>query len=87
MVATVDWLRRFPNVYKTVAQYLLFHTTLVSRAHAHVLNLHATGFPDVSDPLDDAQREVSLMRSLGLVSDFELVWHLAKLDQERAKVL
>jgi hypothetical protein len=87
MVATVDWSRRFPNLYKTVAQYLLFHTMLVSHAHAHVLDLHATGFPNITDLLHNAQREVSLMHSLGLVSDFELVWHLAKLDQEHAKVL
>jgi hypothetical protein len=87
MVATVDWSRRFPDVYKTVAQYLSFHTALVSRARAHVLDLHATGFPNVSDPLDDAQHEVSLMHSLGLVSNFELVWHLAKLNQEHAEVL
>jgi hypothetical protein len=87
MVATVDWSHRFPDIYKTVAQYLSFHTALVSCARAHVLDLHATGFPNVSDPLDDAQHEVSLMHSLGLVSNFELVWHLAKLDQERAEVL
>jgi hypothetical protein len=87
MFATIDWARRFPDVYDTVAQYLSFHTALVSRARAHSLDLHATGFSNVAEPLDDAQREVSIMHSLGLVSDFELVWHLAKLDQERAEVL
>jgi hypothetical protein len=86
MVATVDWSCCFPDVYKTVAQYLSIHTALVSCACAHSLDLYATGFEKVPDPLDVAQREVNLMHSLGLVSDFELVWHHAKLDQERAEV-
>ena len=86
MFATADWARRHPEIYSLVAEYLGFHTALVSRARAYVLDLHATGFHEVPDPLDDAQREISTMHSLGLVSDGELVWHLAKLDQERTEV-
>ena len=86
MFATADWARRHPEIYSLVAEYLVFHTALISRAHAYVFHLHATGFHEVPDPLDDAQREISTMHSLGLVSGVELVWHLAKLDQEQTEV-
>ena len=86
MFATADWARCHLKIYSLVAEYLGFHTALVSRARAYVLDLHATGFHEVPDPLDDAQREISTMHSLGLVSDVELVWHLTKLDQERTEV-
>jgi hypothetical protein len=82
VIATVDWGRRFPEVYATVAEHLAFHTALISRTQAYALDLYATGYENVPDPLDEAQHEVSTMHTLGLVTDFELVWHLAKFDQE-----
>lgn len=86
MFATADWARPHPKIYSLVAEYLVFHTTLISRTCVYVLDLHVTGFREVPDPLDNVQREISTMHSLGLVSDIELVWHLAKLDQERTEV-
>ena len=86
VAATVDWSRRFPDMYASFAEHLALHTALVSCAQAHALDLYATGFENVPDPLDDAQREVSIMHALGLVTDFELVWHHAKFDQDHTEV-
>ena len=86
MVATVDWSCHFPDMYACVAKHLALHTALVSRAQAHVLNLYVTGFENIPDPLDDTQHEVHIMHALSLVTDFELVWHIAKFEQERSEV-
>jgi hypothetical protein len=86
LIATVDWGRRFPDVCATVAEQLAVHTAIVSRAQAYAVILYSAGFEDVPDPLDEAQYEVNKMHSLGLVTDFELVWHLAKFDQERNEI-
>jgi hypothetical protein len=86
VITTVDWGRCFPEVYVTVAEHLAFHTALVSRAQAYALDLYATGYENVPNPLDKAQHEVSTMHTLGLVTNFELVWHLAKFDQERNEI-
>jgi hypothetical protein len=39
VLTTVDWGRRFPEVYATVAEHLAFHTTLVSCTQAYALDL------------------------------------------------
>jgi hypothetical protein len=86
LIATVDWGRRFPDVCATVAEQLAVHTAIVSRAQAYAVILYSAGFEDVPDPLDEAQYEVNKMHSLGLVTDFKLVWHLAKFDQEHNEI-
>jgi hypothetical protein len=86
VIATVDWGRRFPEVYATVAEHLAFHTTLISCTQAYALDLYATGYENIPDPLDKAQHEVSTMHALSLVTDFELIWHLAKFDQEHNEI-
>jgi hypothetical protein len=86
VIATVDWGHHFPEVYVTVAEHLAFHTMLVSHAQAYALDLYVTGYENIPDPLDEAQHEVSTMHALGLVTDFELVWHLAKFDQEHNEI-
>jgi hypothetical protein len=86
LIATVDWGHRFPDVCVTVAEQLAVHTVIVSRAQAYAVILYSAGFEDVPDPLDEAQYEVNKMHSLGLVTDFELVWHLAKFDQEHNEI-
>jgi hypothetical protein len=48
--------------------------------------MYATGYKNIPNPLDEAQHEVSTMHALSLVTDFELVWHLAKFDQERNEI-
>jgi hypothetical protein len=82
MIATVDWGHHFPDVCATVAEQLAVHTAIVSRAQAYAVILYSAGYEDVPDPLDKAQYEVNKMHSHGLVTNFELVWHLAKFDQE-----
>ena len=86
MVATVDWSCCFPDVYACITEHLALHTALVSRTQAHILDLYVTGFENVPDPLDDAQHEVRIMHALGLVTNFKLVWHIAKFEQEHSKV-
>lgn len=86
MVTTVDWSHCFPDMYVCIAKHLVLHTALISCAQAHILDLYATGFKNVPDPLDDAQHEVCIMHALGLVTNFELVWHIAKFEQEHSKV-
>jgi hypothetical protein len=86
LIATVDWGRHFPNVCATVAEQLAIHTVIVSHTQAYAVILYSAGFEDVPDPLDEAQYEVNKMHSLGLVTNFELVWHLAKFDQERNEI-
>jgi hypothetical protein len=76
MIATVDWGHRFPDVCATVAEQLAIHTAIVSRTQAYAVILSLAGYKDVPNPLDEAQYEVNKMHSLGLVTDFELVWHL-----------
>jgi hypothetical protein len=82
VITTVNWGRRFLEVYAMVAKHLAFHTTLVSCAQAYALDLYATGYKNIPNPLDKAQHKVSTMHTLGLVTDFELIWHLTKFDQE-----
>jgi hypothetical protein len=82
VIATVDWGHRFPDVCVTVAEQLAVHTAIVSCAQAYAVILYSAGFKDVPDPLNEAQYKVNKMHSLGLVTDFELVWHLTKFDQE-----
>jgi hypothetical protein len=64
-----------------VAKQLLLHTMLVSCTQAHALGLDAAGYEDIPDLLNAAQHKVSTMHSVGLVTDFELVWHLIKFEQ------
>jgi hypothetical protein len=86
VITTVNWGRCFPEVYATVAEHLAFHTALISRTQAYALDLYATGYKNIPNPLDEAQHEVSTMHALGLVTNFELVWHLAKFDQEHNEI-
>jgi hypothetical protein len=86
MIATIDWGHHFPDVCVTVAEQLAIHTAIVSRAQAYAMILYSASFKDVPDPLDKAQYEVNKMHSLSLVTDFELVWHLAKFNQERNEI-
>jgi hypothetical protein len=86
VLATVNWGCCFLEVYATVAEHLAFHTVLVSRTQAYALDLYATGYENIPDPFDKAQHKVSTMHALGLVTNFELVWHLAKFDQEHNEI-
>jgi hypothetical protein len=86
VIATVNWGCRFPEVYVMVAEHLAFHTALISCAQAYALDLYVTGYENIPNPLDKAQHEVSTMHTLGLVTDFELIWHLTKFDQERNEI-
>jgi hypothetical protein len=86
LIVTVDWGRCFPDVCATVAEQLAVHTVIASRAQAYAVILYLAGFEDVPGPLDEAQYEVNKMHSLSLVTDFELVWHLAKFDQEHNEI-
>jgi hypothetical protein len=63
VITTVNWGRCFPEVYATVAEHLAFHTALVSRAQAYALDLYATGYKNIPNPLDEAQHEVSTMHA------------------------
>jgi hypothetical protein len=40
VLATVDWGRRFPEVYAMVAEHLAFHTVLISCTQAYALDLY-----------------------------------------------
>jgi hypothetical protein len=86
MITTVDWGHRFPDVCVTVAEQLAVHTVIVSRAQAYAVILYSAGYKDIPDPLDEAQYKVNKMHSHGLVTDFELVWHLAKFNQEHNEI-
>jgi hypothetical protein len=86
VIATINWGHCFPEVYATVAKHLAFHTTLISRAQTYALDLYTTGYENIPNPLNEAQHEVSTMHTLGLVTNFELIWHLAKFDQEHNEI-
>jgi hypothetical protein len=86
MITTVNWGHHFPDVCATVAEQLAVHTMIISRAQAYAMMLYSAGYKDVPDLLNEAQYEVNKMHSHGLVTNFELVWHLAKFDQEHNEI-
>lgn len=87
-VASVDWIRKFPEIATKDTDRLVLHAAILLRAQADLLNLaHVGGVTPahIPDPFKAAIAEVRLLAEKRSISPGESSWHIAKFERERTE--
>ena len=81
LVASIDWIHKFPEVAGEKSECLILHATILLHAQTDLLNLAHIGaimLAHIPDPYNAVISEVCLLAKRGSLLPLESAWHISK---------